>query len=97
MHLGRVIGTVHATVKDPNIEGATMLIIQPVDSNRQPTGKPLVAADMLGAGPGEIICYTTAYEAVIPWKARTEGIAEALLDAAIVVICDRVDGAGSTS
>ncbi len=91
MLLARVIGTVHATAKDANIEGATLLVIQPISSAKVPLGQPLVAADMLGAGLGEIVCYTTAYEAVIPWKARREGVEEALLDAAIVVICDAVD------
>lgn len=94
--LARVIGTVHATAKDTNIEGATLLVIQPVNSKREPIGESLVAADMLGAGLGEIVCYTTAYEAVIPWKARREGVEHALLDAAIVVICDSVDPVGET-
>ena len=94
MLLARVIGTVHATAKDPNIEGATLLVIQPIDGHRKPTGHALVAADMLGAGLGEIVCYTTAYEAVIPWKVRSEGVNEALLDAAIIVICDSVDPTG---
>lgn len=97
MHMGRVIGTVHATRKDPNVETASLLVVQPLDALKKPHGAPIVAADMVGAGFGEIICYTTAYEAVIPWKDRRPGTPHALIDAGIVAILDRVDGPGDRS
>ena len=95
MHLARVIGTVHATRKDPYCEEASMLIVQPIDAERQPCGKSLVAVDMVGAGFGEIVFYTTAYEAVIPWKRLRRKVPMALIDAGIVGIVDRIDHTGA--
>ena len=91
MHLARVIGSVHATCKDPNTEGATMLVVQPVDAHRSPMGTALAAVDTVGAGLGEIVYYTTAYEAVIPWKRRRREVDMALIDAAIIGIVDDID------
>ena len=91
MHLARVIGTVHATRKDANAESATMLVVQPIDARKNPVGFPLAAVDTVGAGFGEIVYYTTAYEAVIPWKERRPDVDMALIDAAILGIVDRID------
>lgn len=56
MKLCRVIGNVVASVKDRNIEGFKLLIVQPVDFKEQkPLGEPLVAIDAVGAGQGEIV------------------------------------------
>ena len=92
MHLGRVIGAVHATVKDPNVETATMLVVQPLDARCRSIGTPLVAVDMVGAGRHDVVCYVTAYEAVMPWKERRSDTDMALIDAGVVAILDRVDG-----
>ncbi len=95
MELGRVIGTIWATRKDPNLDGGRMLLVQPIDAARNAVGMPLSAVDTVGAGEGEIVFYTTAYEAVIPWKRRHSGMVMAGLDAAIVGIVDRIDAAGN--
>jgi ethanolamine utilization protein EutN len=64
MQLARVIGTVVATVKSPGLEGVKLLIIQPLDSGRQPAGRPVVAADAVHmAGPGELVYFVAAREA----------------------------------
>ncbi len=97
MHLARVIGDAHATVKDPMVTAAKMLLIRPIDAARRFTGKPLVAVDMVGAGPGEIVFYTTAYEAVIPWKRLHPDVPMALIDAGIIGIVDRIDVEGVPS
>ena len=91
MHLGRVIGTVHATRKDPATTGATMLVVRPVDARGKSVGPALVAVDMVGAGYGEVVFFTTAYEAVIPWKDRHPNAPMALIDAGIIGIVDRID------
>src|SRR3977135_4433175 len=54
MQLARVIGTVVATVKNPSLEGRKLLIIQSLNKNLLPQGKPLVAVDAAGAGVGEL-------------------------------------------
>jgi len=66
MQLGRVIGTVVATQYCAGLEGVKFLIVQPLDKNQQPKGKPVVAADATAmAGPGEIIYYEGGREAAM--------------------------------
>lgn len=91
MHLARVIGTVHASIKDPNVDGATMLVVQPIDERKNAVGPAIAAVDTVGAGFGEIVYYTTAYEAVIPWKERRPDVDMALIDAAVLGIVDDLD------
>jgi ethanolamine utilization protein EutN len=86
VNLAKVIGTVWATRKDENMEGAKMQIIQPLDHHQKKAGSPLVAVDTIGAGQGEIVYYVTAREATIPYPTRI-----APIDAAIVGIVDYVE------
>ena len=87
MQLGRVIGSVIASVKDPGIEGVPLLIVQPLDRERRPSGRPFVAADALRmAGPGELIYWVGAREAA---QALEETFAP--VDHAIVGIVDAVE------
>ena len=86
MNLAKVIGTIWATVKDENLVGAKMQIIQPLDHNEKKVGDPMVAVETIGAGQGEIVYYTTAREATIPYPTRI-----APIDASIVGIVDRID------
>ena len=90
MQLGRVIGTVVASVKDPGVEGVPLLILQPLDRERRPSGRPFVAADALRmAGPGELIYWVGAREAA---QALEETFAP--VDHAIVGIVDAVEPLG---
>ena len=45
MDLGKVIGTVVATRKDPSLEGTRLLLVQPLDEKYEPISEPLVAVD----------------------------------------------------
>ncbi len=64
MQLGRVIGTVVATVKYDGLEGIKLLIVQPLDRHQEPEGRPVVAADGVHmAGPGELIYFVGSREA----------------------------------
>ena len=64
MQLARVTGTVVASTKVPGLEGVKLLIIQPLDRQQQPAGKPVVAADAVHmAGPGELVYFVSAREA----------------------------------
>ena len=66
MQLGRVIGTVVATVKADGLEGVRMLVVQPLDKRREPVGSPLIAADAVHmAGPGELVYVVAAREAAV--------------------------------
>jgi ethanolamine utilization protein EutN len=68
MQLARVIGTVVATVKNDTLEGRKLLIVQTVNWNLEPTGKPMVAVDAIGAGVGELVFWCRGKEASFPFK-----------------------------
>ncbi|MBF2055180.1 MAG: EutN/CcmL family microcompartment protein [Candidatus Sericytochromatia bacterium] len=55
MRLGRVLGTVVATVKHPTLQGRKMIDVQPEDPFGKPVGEPVVALDSLQAGPGDLV------------------------------------------
>lgn len=63
MHLARVIGRVVATVKQDTLTAVTLQWIQPIRADGRAAGKPLVAVDRIGVGPGEAIYYVTSREA----------------------------------
>ncbi|MBI4576588.1 MAG: EutN/CcmL family microcompartment protein [Planctomycetes bacterium] len=86
--MGRVVGKVWATQKYPDLVGAKLLMVEPIDSDGTPTGRPFAAADTVGAGEGEVVFYVTAYEAVIPYPRDMVP-----LDASIVGIVDRIETA----
>jgi microcompartment protein CcmK/EutM len=84
VQLARVIGEVVATVKDQNLTGTTMLVLQPVAANGEATGRTLVALDSVGAGVGEHVFFVRGREAAFPFYP-----AEPPTDASIVGIVDQ--------
>ena len=87
MQLGRVTGTVVATVKYDGLEGIKFLIVQPLDRYQQPEGRPVVAADAVHmAGPGELVYIVGSREAA---QALPETFVP--VDHAIVGIVDAVE------
>jgi len=83
MQIGRVIGDVVATRKDPACAGITLLVVQPLGADRTPQGRPLVAVDSVGAGVGEHVFFVRGKEASFPFHP-----AEVAADAGIVGILD---------
>ena len=62
--IGKVIGNVVASVKDPGLDGLRLLIIQDLDDNLNPKGSPYVAADGIRtAGPDDIVNIVSKKEA----------------------------------
>ena len=55
MFIGRVVGSLWATRKTENTKGSKFLIIQPYNLNYEPNTDTIVAADVLGAGEGEMV------------------------------------------
>lgn len=86
MQLGKIIGTIWATRKYEAVTGYKMLFVQPINSKGKNIGEPIIALDTVGAGPGEIIYYVTASEAVIPLD-----VDMAPVDASIVGIVDSIN------
>lgn len=90
MQLGRVTGTVVASVKADGLEGVKLLIVQPLDKHGREEGDPVVAADAVAmAGPGELVYVVAAREAA-------EALAERFVpvDHAIVGLVDQVELVG---
>ena len=83
MQLGRVIGDVIVTRKDESLVGIKLLIVQPLTPAREAAGRPLVAADAVGAGVGEEVFFVRGKEASFPFYP-----AEPPVDAGIVGIVD---------
>jgi ethanolamine utilization protein EutN len=78
MLLARVLGRVVATVKQETLGAVTLQWIQPLTARGASVGKPIVAVDSVGAGPGEVVVYVTAREAALtlsnPFAAADAGI-----------------------
>ena len=86
MDLGKVIGTVVATRKDPSLAGTRLLIVQPLDEKRNPISEPLVAVDTLhDAGVGETVYFVTGGDAVSVTPGKRMPV-----DVAIVGIVDSI-------
>ena len=86
MQLGRVTGTVVATIKAEGLEGVRFLIVQPLDKHQEPVGEPIVAADAVHrAAPGELVYVVASREAAEALEPRFVPV-----DHAIVGIVDEV-------
>jgi microcompartment protein CcmK/EutM len=86
MHIGRIIGNVVCTMKDPALIGQKFLIVQPLDRKGRDKGYPLIALDAVGAGAGETIYWCRGKEASFPYTP-----VEPPTDATIVGIVDTVN------
>ena len=86
MQVARVIGDVVITPKDENLNGVTLLILQPIGADGAAVGRTLVAAHAVGAGVGEIVFFVRGKEASFPFYPM-----EAPVDAGVVGIVDEYD------
>lgn len=87
MQICRVVGNVVATQKNRKLEGAKLMLVQPLDLAGAPRGASLLAIDSVGAGVGERVLV------VIEGKAAGQALGRkaAAVDAAIVGVIDAVD------
>jgi microcompartment protein CcmK/EutM len=83
VQLARVIGEVVSTVKDANLTGSKLLVLQPIAASGEAAGRTLVALDSVGAGVGEHVFFVRGREAAFPFYP-----AEPPTDASIVGIVD---------
>ena len=88
MNLGRVIGSVWATRKEAALEGRRMLLVQPLTFSGKAIGRPLISLDTADAGPNDVVIYTTASEAAIPFRPE---VPLTPTDATIVGVVERID------
>ena len=86
MQIARVIGTVVSTQKNKKLEGAKLMLVQPLNADDSPRGTALLAVDGVGAGVHEKVLI------VLEGRAAGEALGKkgAPVDAAIVGIIDTV-------
>ena len=87
MQICRVVGTVVATQKNRKLEGAKLLLVQPLTLDGAARGVALIAIDSVGAGVGERVLV------VIEGKAAGDALGRkaAAVDAAVIGIVDELD------
>jgi microcompartment protein CcmK/EutM len=83
MTLGTVVGTVVATRKEQTLEGLRFMLVRLVDVEGQETGGFVVAADAVGAGPGEMVLVASGSSA-----RQTQATNNRPVDAVIMAIVD---------
>jgi ethanolamine utilization protein EutN len=83
VQLARVIGDVVSTMKDANLTGLKLLILQPIAASGDASGRTLVALDSVGAGVGEVVFFVRGREAAFPFYPD-----EPPADASVVGIVD---------
>jgi ethanolamine utilization protein EutN len=55
MYIGRVVGSVVATVKHSHLEGRRLLLVDQLGPGAEPTGDYDIAVDVVRAGPGDTV------------------------------------------
>ena len=88
MVLGKVIGTLVATRKEPTLEGLKLLVVRACDVDGQVPasgGTMVVAADAVGAGLGEVVLYASGSSA-----RQTRETQNRPVDATIMAIVDEI-------
>ena len=91
MNLGKVIGTVVSTRKEPVLDGIRFLLVRLVDTDGKETPSFVVAADAMGAGPGEMVLTAAGSSARQTTMTQNKPV-----DAVILAIVDTWDIDGKT-
>lgn len=86
MQLGRIIGKVWATHKEPRLTGLKLYIMQPVDEFDAPMGKPVIAVDTVNSREGDLVFWVASGEATFALDSR-----QIPCDVSIMGLVDRVD------
>ena len=97
MRLGVVRGSVVLSLAVPELQGIRLAIVEPITRDRLSSGgnmgggKPIIAADQLGAAEGHIVGFVEGRTAASPfWPAKVP------VDAYCALIADRIDYHGRT-
>jgi ethanolamine utilization protein EutN len=85
MQIGKIVGSVVATVKNPGLASQRLLIVQPLTPELNIAGKQLICTDSTGAGAGELVYWCKGKEASFPFLPT-----EVPTDATVVGIVDKI-------
>lgn len=91
MQLARVAGTVVASRKEESLEGLKLLLVRQLDTEGREAGGFVVAADAVGAGPGEVVLIAAGSSA-----RQTRATQNRPVDAVVMAIVDTWEIAGET-
>jgi microcompartment protein CcmK/EutM len=91
MVLGKVIGTLVASRKEPTLDGLKLLVVRACDVDGTPNGAIAIAVDAVGAGIGEVVLYASGSSA-----RQTQATQNRPVDATIMAIVDQIAVAGET-
>ena len=86
MKLGKVIGKIWATKKDPKLNGLKFYIMQPVNEEEIKLGNPVIAIDTVGSREGDLVYWVGGAEATFPIPDR-----QIPSDVSIVGLVDHLD------
>jgi microcompartment protein CcmK/EutM len=89
MKMGKVIGSVVATRKDPSLEGVKLLVVENLTLDLKPEGGYVVAVDAVGAGSKEVVLYASGSSARQTAKTKDRPV-----DAVIMAILDSFEAHG---
>ncbi len=92
MKMGRVIGSVVATRKDPSLEGVKFLVVQQLALDMEPDGGYVIAVDAVGAGLNDTVLFASGSSA-----RQTDVTRDRPVDAVIMAIIDSFDAYGKTT
>ena len=87
MLVARVIGNVVATQKNAKLEGAKLLVVQPLDLDGKDRGATVTAIDGADAGPGDRVLLVQDGKAA----QLVLGKGTSAIDAAVVGVVDALD------
>lgn len=86
MLMGRIVGEVWATCKDPKVENMKFMVVRQVDHERNLGDSHVVAVDAVGAGVGEVVLVAQGSSA-----RQSELTTDRPVDAVIMAIVDDVN------
>ena len=89
MRMGKVIGSVVATRKDPSLEGVKLLVVENLTLDLKAEGGYVVAVDAVGAGSKEVVLYASGSSA-----RQTAVTKDRPVDAVIMAILDSFEAHG---
>lgn len=92
MRMGRVVGTVVATRKDPSLEGVKFLVVETLNLDITPDGGYVIAVDSVGAGANDVVLLASGSSA-----RQTNVTKDRPVDAVIMAIVDSFDAHGKTT
>lgn len=87
MLFGRILGNAVCTIKYADLQGVKLLTVQPLNKRLEPVGRVQVAADVVYAGPGDLVVMVRFREASL----AMHGVKFVPVDLACVGVVDELE------